>query len=241
MAYGLTQSLDFERGSSQRASVGNTYGLTRWGAFTIEAWIKLESQPPTDQRFGIATIGWNTIGAHLWYEDRGGVLNLRAYRHAWATNTTEMFYNVALSLEQWYHVAYTKDSSNNGKLFLDGVEVAALAMGSATGATRTIQSSVGAAWNNGANQHFFDGEISLHRVWDTARTQAEISANMCNVFGGPTANLRAEHSLDGVYTDTSGNGYTLTPSGAPVFSLDVPSLCSLTPGSFSAGFFLLMQ
>lgn len=241
MAYELTQSLDFERGSSQRASITNSYGLTRWGAFTLEAWIMLESQPPTDQQFGIATIGWNTIGAHLWYEDRAGVLNLRAYRHAWGTNTTEMFYNIALNLEQWYHVAFTKDASNNGKLYLDGVEVASLAMGSATGSTRAVQSNVGAAWNNGSNTHFFDGKISLHRVWSVARTQSEIAANMCNVFGGPTANLRAEHSLDGILSDASGNGYDLSVFNGPVFSMDVPAICVPSPGNLGSGFFALMQ
>lgn len=227
--YGLTQSLNVVRASSQRASRGDTYGLTSWQAFTIECWFQLDSLPTSGQVFSLGTIGWATIGAHLWIENNAGVYTIVGYRHAWGTNVTTISYTFTPVVGEWHHIAFTKDSSHNGELIYDGVSVATGALGSGTGTTQTINSVFGCGWNNGSFTHFSDGNISLGRIWSTNRSATQIADNMCNVFGTAETNMRAEYSFDNVYTDASGNGYTLTATNSPTFEATLPSLCSSSP------------
>ena len=227
MAYALTQSLNLVKASSQYTSRTDTYGLTSWQALTEECWVKPASQPTAGGTIEISTIGWANIGVRLRYWDNAGATTLSVFRHAWFTDTTFLNYATTLSTGTYYHIAYSKDASGNVVLYINGTSVASGNVGSGTGTGVSASSTVGAGYNNGTLGQFpWDGNISLHRVWSVVRTQAEISANMCNVFGTATTNMRAEHSFDNVYTDSSGNAYTLTSSGTPTFVSSVPSTCS---------------
>ena len=228
MDYLITKSLNLVRASSQNAEVGHSYGLASWGTFTMECSFKLSSLPTLGQQYTLGTIGWSTIGAHFAIRNSGGVYQLVGYRHAWNTGTTEIFYNFTPVLGDWYHVSFSKDSYDNAELTMNGVSVKVDAVGNATGTSGTVKSTIGAMWNNGSSYaNYFDGKISLFRIWSVKRTATEIANNRCNVFDSPTTGLRAEYSLNDVYTDASGNGYTLTGVNSPTFTVGVSSFCLL--------------
>jgi hypothetical protein len=73
---------------------------------------------------------------------------------------------------------------------------------------------------------YYDGLIRNARVWNVARTQQQIRDNM-NVDTPVGTGLQGNWILNNAYTDSSGNGYTLTASGSPVFSTTYPDAIDL--------------
>ncbi len=146
--------------------------------------------------------------------------------------------NTSLANDTWHHVAVTwNGGTKTAKFYVNGSQVGTDQVG-------TLVSSLfndNQPFNVGATSaggNFADGKFSLWRAWNVVRTQAEIAANICNVFGGSTSGLVGEWSFNNVYTDASGNNNTLTPVGSPVFTVDVPAVC--VPIVQNTGFFMFM-
>jgi subtilase family serine protease len=77
---------------------------------------------------------------------------------------------------KWHHVAYTYDGTNQ-ILYVDGIQQAiASVAGSLTSNTESI--SIGAEVSSTTNLFHLNGTIDEVRIWNVARTQAEIQANM---------------------------------------------------------------
>ena len=226
MAYGLTKSLDLELSSRQYTTASDSASLSITGNMTIEGWIKLESGGDAQDLI----TKWTPTGNQRSYVVRINPTSGNVQLYVSSNGTAQGNANVAYSFSTgvWVHVAvvYTAASSQM-ELFIDGVS-----QGTANGTLPTSGNDNGSAVLVGAIEPeapgaFLDGKISLLRIWSSARTGSEISANMCNVFGGATSNLSAEWSFDDVYTDASGNGNTLTPINSPVFSTDTPAICAV--------------
>lgn len=236
MAYGLTQSLDLEAGSSQYASIADASqtGLDITGALTVEGWFNVESTPGAGVYYtliakgGISvTISNSTLQYDLIYRNDGDIAIQFFVRGAGVNAFAN--YTVTLNTGQWYHIAGTYEPSTAVRLYLDGVEVGTPdTSGVPASLVNTARPfGVGGDFAQATVMNFFDGKTSLVRVWNVLRTEAQIAANMCNVFGTTTTNMQGEWSFNNVYTDASGNGNTLTSSGSPVFATDVPSVCAV--------------
>ena len=102
-----------------------------------------------------------------------------------------------LSANQWYHIAAVKEGANR-KVYINGIE----------------HSLSGSALNVNANNNpirigsdyggrYFDGRIDEVRIWDIARTQAEIASTMNNLPSGE------EFGLIAYYNFNSGSGNIL--------------------------------
>jgi len=78
----------------------------------------------------------------------------------------------ALSLDTWYHVAFTWDGTTQ-RLYLDGVEVDSDA-NAGTLLTATEPLTIGATSGTGAPADFFDGQIARVFVMGRAMTAAEV-------------------------------------------------------------------
>lgn len=232
MSYGLTQSLDVESTSSQYASIADAsqVGLDVTGALTIEIWVNLESLPGAGVYYfmaakgGMSAISDTATQYGLRYDNDG------SRRLAFFVRGTGVFREtvetVTLNTAQWYHIAGVYIPSTSITLFRDGVQVAQNVTTIPANLVNSASSfGVGADFA-GVPTNFFDGKLSLCRVWDTNLSGATIAANMCNVYGTPTTNLQGEWSLNNVYTDASGNSNTLTSSGSPVFATDTPTTCA---------------
>ena len=248
MAFGLTKSLDLEASSSQYAQIadGSQTGLDITGDITTEGWINLESLPGDGVQYTF-TSKWNNTGNQrgpiFYFDNNVGIASTYALR--WGSSADgSTFVTSAVewvpSTGVWYHIAQAwSDTSNEVKFYVDGVQ-----QGSAQTVSLAGQFNNTAAWQLGAvvGGSNFDGKMSLWRAWSTVRTESEIAANKCSVLGA-TTNLQGEWTLDDVYTDNSGNGNTLTPSGSPVFATDVTDACaaqSRAAGINSTGSFLIL-
>lgn len=239
MAYGLTKSLDLESGSSQYASRADTASLSITGDITVECWIKFESKAGSGSANTFAS-KWNSGGNNRswlfgWDNGNSIVGGNALYVFFDETgqndgNSTRSYASWNPSTAVWYHVAMTFDAGAPSvvALYIDGTsqsvtndfnDANSIYDGNAS-------TAIGAINVDGTPILFYDGLISLVRIWNVVRTQGQIDANKCEVLGS-TANLQAEWTLDDVYTDNSGNGNTLTASGSPVFATDTPSVCSV--------------
>lgn len=238
MAYGLTKSLDLESGSSQYASRADTASLSITGDLTVESWVKFESKAGAGNanmivaKFTRSTnnrsyaFGWDNgffIGSDklfLVVDETGANDGNTSRAHCpWSPSTSV-----------WYHVATTFDAGSPSAIafYIDGVsQTVTYDFNDANSIYDGNEDTALGALDVGSTPiNFWDGLLSLVRLWNVVRTQGQIDANKCEVLGS-TTNLQAEWTLDDVYTDNSGNGNTLTASGSPVFATDTPSVCSV--------------
>ncbi len=150
-------------------------------------------------------------------------------------NEKRMESNVKIPLNKWTHIAISiKGSTGEGKMYMDGVEVA-------SSSTLTLTpASLPPTSNNyiGRSQYSFDpllnAELDEMRFWDVARTPAQIIESFTTRLPAGTPNLAAYYKFDeGAGTATandatgSSGGGTLqadvawvTPSQSPSGAYD---------------------
>ncbi len=228
MAYGLTQSADLEAGSSQYFSRADTASLSITGNYTVEAWIKLESTPSGGGVYPICMkndAGSNRSTNFVLQESGGNVLlSFGVDETGNNSDTSSVDYIWNPSTGVWYHVAGVFTAATGAvELFVDGSSVA-----SNTGTATAIYDGGASTYIGfqGGTSRYFDGRISLVRVWSTNRSGAQLTADKCNVLGA-TANLAAEWTLDNTVNDNSGNANTLTNNNSVTFGADVPAVCAV--------------
>lgn len=219
-----SHSLDLEASSSQYASIvdGSQTGLDLTGDHTIEIWAKLESAPATDTSRAFVSKTSASDGAYTFsYVDAAGVNALRLTLYDDGTPGSGVVYEVnhTLTLSAWCHLAVTWVASTgtatfyvNGRSIGTDVDTAVNVINNSAGAV-----FVGAVFGSG----YQDGLLKDVRIFDDVRSAAEILAD-AHTENVTNANLQAEWNLNNAYTDSSGNSNTLTASGSPVFSTNIP-------------------
>ena len=243
MSYGLTNSSDVEKDSTQYFSRADTASLSITGDMTVEAWVKFESVAASGEMNTIAA-KWTTAGnARSWlfgyqnvFED-GSTSLLAKFDSVGdgGTVTTGYVNGWTPSTGVWYHLSVSFDvSASTMEFCIDGVaQTTTYAAQAATsifdGNAATMLGTRGTTANS-----YFDGRISLVRIWTVIRTASEIAANMCTYYGGAQTNMVAEWALDDTLAgsglaDTSGNTNTLTNNNSATFGADVPATCTVVP------------
>lgn len=116
------------------------------------------------------------------------------------------------ALNTWYHIAVVFDatlSSNQIKLYVNGALTAQTSW-AFTLTPNTANMYIGGydgpgnGVNGGANSRFFNGRMDEVRIWNIARTAADINANFNQPNGTPAAGLVAAYS----FNETTGNAIT---------------------------------
>jgi len=151
-------SVLLESASSSRISVTNTTGLD-FGTdqFTIEFWIYLLKEPPVNKNiFARSTSASNTTGMIMWFDGNGHLEFDSIHGVSGAVHT-----GAAIGNHMWHHIAVTRDSSNNTRLYLNGVNKA-----SASSDTSNIvgATNLQIASNIGADAYYNDAYISNFRM-----------------------------------------------------------------------------
>lgn len=166
-------------------------GITGTNARTMEAWIKT-----TDTEAPIVSWGTDAVGEKWIFRVQDGNGTAGAIRVE--VNSGYIVGSTVVSDGEWHHVAATfeDDGSPNVadiKLYVDGV----LETTSAVGAL-TIDTAIGNNVKIGVDHHnrYFNGQMDEVRIWNVARSEAEIQADMNRALGSFESGLEAYYRFD---------------------------------------------
>lgn len=191
-------------GTNDRVDCGNYTNIQISGSqITLEAWVK-----PTS--FGVNNWSNNIIDKEVWSPQQGymlrcgdgGKVNFNIGSGlGWNEITTT---NVVLTVNTWSHVAATYDGSYM-RILINGVVVDSIAK------IITINPAVSSnliIGDNSQNGRFFHGLIDEVRIWNIARTAAQIQASMNTELCGGVSGLKLYYRLNqGI---ASGNNIGIT-------------------------------
>jgi hypothetical protein len=150
---------------------------------TFEAWIKAK----TLKSAGILdadSCGGNSIGLEA---------NGKIYSHIWecwkGNPNSIISSNTTITAGKWYHITRTWTPTTH-KIYIDGRVVASVTKDAEAINEGGLLVHIGHRHSNGADRgQFFDGQIDKVRVWNVARSQAQIQADMNRQVVGNEAGL----------------------------------------------------
>ncbi|MEQ8552368.1 MAG: BspA family leucine-rich repeat surface protein, partial [Cyclobacteriaceae bacterium] len=209
-------ALDFD-GTDDYVEVTSTTDLAlNATSYTFESWVKWNSFNPDIDPIWSRNQGSGVVPKWLfaYYTNASGVVNqftlhFNGANARWFTSNTQ-----SLTIDTWYHVAFTVDS-NNLTFYLDGVEI-----GSATidVAVPDPSAEIRLAETEG---FYSDIQLDEVRVWNTPRIQFDIQNNLYNTLTGNETDLvgyyRFDETTGSSLPDLSGNsndGSWYGPTGA---------------------------
>jgi hypothetical protein len=233
----LSDYIEFD-GSSGHIQIpgdsSNNFGTN--DAFTFEAWIKISSGPSNN---GDKThIFGRTWSEFYLLNDNGNIKLQGRYRVESHGNWPIVTSSSSLSLDTWYHVAYSYSRANgalsihlNGQL--DGNTSSSSLI---TGGGNRI--GLGARIDNGNVSGFFNGSIDEARIWNVQRTTQEINSNKSSTQS-QNSNLVLYYKLDdgpgSSVIDSSGNNLTGTASGTYQWSRPTVALTDTDSNNIVSG------
>lgn len=219
-----THSLSLTAASSQYATIsdGASPNIDITGSQTWETWVSLAALSTQYYIAGIRASGggnlkgfWCDTANNFYFSLSGLTTNESA---------TKQLVNTA---NTWFHVAGVYNGSTI-KLYVNGEEVDSRTA-SGTTAAITAGFSIGRFGDQAAS--YMGGKVRNFRIWNVARTQDQIRTDMNVDTPSVTTGLQGNWILNNAYTDSSGNGYTLTASGSPTFSTTYPDALDLVENS----------
>lgn len=222
---GNSNSLDLESGTSDFAHHSDASALELSGDMTIEAWVKWET---TTSESGLVTKWANDTNNRSYafrYNKEGSSWKLGLMLSDNGSNFRGWAVDFFPTVDTWYHVAVSYAASGQVvKFYVNGTEYSPdFSFGTGSGTYDGNGSFAVGAYDSGVTPILFhDGKIDDVRVWNTVRTQTQISGGRSGSLTGSETNLTAYYKLDGAYSDATANGNTLSAVGSPTFSADVP-------------------
>ena len=156
------------------------------GAMTIEAWVYWQ-RDGKDTILGKGTS--SSSGDYILQLNRssGGKINFYA-GGSWHNSTS------ALTPNEWTHIAVTYDQTNK-KFYINGAEDASYAF---TGAIASSTGAVSLGRPGSSASECYDGLLDDVRLWNIARTQAEIQETMNTTLPGAMPGLLGYWRFDAV-------------------------------------------
>ena len=170
--YGDARSFN---GTSNYISVANNATLNPASAFTVEAWVKLNSLPGASTNYNIVsketycTQGYRLLSVGY---GNGGKFYFLVCGLA---GTPAIVGTTVPTIGTWYHVAGVYDGANL-KLYVNGLPEGTPPIASGT-ITNTI-GSMGIGSYNGGSLEFMDGTIDDVRIYNYARSASQILEDM---------------------------------------------------------------
>lgn len=189
-------------GSPQYVTIGDL-DITG-NQITIEALVKFTG--------GVNIVSKHTNPADVNYLMRIGTFEITTSQQFYLMSNP---YAGSMQPNTWYHVAGTYDGSFiryyvNGCLIIEQPATGSIV-------TNNLLTAIGNQSNCGCEQ--FNGEIDELRIWNVARSQADIAANMFNMANPTTqTGLVTYYKFDGNLTNAQGNAtYNGTWVGTPSY------------------------
>lgn len=209
-----TSSVDFERNNDQFLFVSDSSDLRLSNDFTIEIWVNAESW---NVGSGTAFISKDDTNAGWSLYVQSGGINPN-WQSGGSNGNDHLFNPITLNTGTWYHFAVTQ-SSGMIKAYINGAEYLNTSYTDHTNSVGDLR--IGKFVNQAGRQ--FDGLIDDVRVWNVARTEGEIVANMDKELAGNEPGLVAYWKFNGEsLEDATANNNDLTNHNGVTFSTDVP-------------------
>ncbi len=221
-----THSLQLVTASSQYATINDASSpnIDITGSQTWECWHQVAAIGTQYYMAGIRASGGGSSKG-FWIASN----NTIHFVLSGLTTNSDVFYTPTRTANTWVHVAGVYNSGDSTlKLYINGELVSSLSA-SGTSAAITAGFSIGRLGDQAAS--YFGGKVRNFRIWNVARTQAQIRADMNVETPSDTTGLQGNWILNNTYTDSSANGYDLTASGSPTFSTTYPDALDLTENS----------
>ncbi|NCR21969.1 MAG: hypothetical protein GPJ27_08630, partial [Microcystis aeruginosa L111-01] len=179
----------FFDGVNDYISLGSQPGIEATNSLTIEAWIKVKNFGDWD---GIVTQGTNSspFAMQLWSD---GSLRFTASGVSWNSDKK-------IVVNEWHHVSVTYDKTANFLTFYINGEVAGTKDNVNINLWKSNEPLIIGADLPGGDE-FFDGSLDEVRVWNIARTQVQIQANLSQKLSGNEQGLVGYWNFE----ETSGN------------------------------------
>ncbi len=210
--------------------------LTFTNSFTWEAWINL-----TKTNWPLYE-GWATLfakdayGKEYWFaidSYTGGKIDIRFNSQSYSQESSS-----SVASQAWQHVAVTWDGSNV-RYFLDGQLDRTVAYSLPLMVNTTNVLLIGKDVTAGVDEYHFKGEMDEIRLWNVARSQAEIQAAMHRPLAGSETGLVAywpfsesSGTVAGNSATASGSACNGTVAGSPAHVLSgVPFIPGVATGS----------
>lgn len=157
--------------------------VTSSGAMTVEAWVNADDVNRNYSRIFDFGNGPNSNNVILFYDSTSGRMTLSNFQGSSGRflSTSEVFPE-----NQWVHVAAVIDATGNASIYWDGQLKASGNVAPVLNVNRTNRYIGRSNWSGDA---YFDGKIDDVRIWNRARTQAEIQANLSRQLTGTESGL----------------------------------------------------
>ncbi|MFO0969605.1 MAG: LamG-like jellyroll fold domain-containing protein, partial [Gemmataceae bacterium] len=188
----------------------------------------------------VSELGQSTINTN-WHDSQIEVLSTGEVKvRVWNLTSVSLGF---VTFGTWHHVALRYDAANTTLVgFLDGVQSAAT-----TTAARQFPSTGGVYYALGTTDGtnlgsgaYFNGEIDEFRVWNTARTQAQIQASMNSTLTGTESGLVAYYRFNegsgGTAFDLTAHQYHAALGGGLALNRPIwftPSATAFPTGSYN--------
>jgi hypothetical protein len=175
---------------------------------TFELWMKVKTTAPDwSPSHTVFQYGGSGTGAGFGV-DMDAYPMMELYVHP---ASTSLLFSAGITQEEWFHLAATYDGMQL-KAFVNGVDKGTKKMTAALATTMTPLTA------GGANaRYFFSGSIDELRVWNVARTGAEIQATMSIRLTGHEPGLigywRFDEASGTAAKDATSSGNDATLSG----------------------------
>jgi len=191
---------------------------TLTNTFTMEAWVKQDTRTPT---VAVVMDVSDNAGSNA---DEAAIQILQDGRfHVWMN--AEFVSTSTVPLDEWTHLALTYDGTNI-RMYMNGQQVTIDTDTTTFAFEGTDAETLYLGRNDGSGANYFDGQMDEVRVWNVARTQAEIQQSLYEKATGTETGLVGLYSFDtdnpgtsGSVADTAGtaqngtleNGATISP------------------------------
>ena len=220
-------------GTNQSVNIGHGASLNVGNTLTVEAWVKPSN---VTNRYAVFSTRLNNTAGSFQLEigagsgtvgtDRGrvGVSGVGT----WVAQAT----NDVIRSNVWTHIAYTRTGTGAGThaLYVNGVAQALISNDPYTFTNNASDKMIGSGTLGG---QFFPGQIDELRVWNVARTEAELRDAMHKPLAGSESGLVAYYQFNAnsgtALADLTANANTGTLSNSPAWAASTfPSASLIT-------------